>query len=111
MAATTLKWLTLELIKANSRIDGNEEDDLLTLYGESAEQQVLNDTGRTYAELVELGGGTSVPPDIKYASLMLADFAYQQRSPVDKMQWHVVPYTYERLIKPYVKLADDDEEA
>lgn len=105
-----MKWLTLELIKQNSRIDGNAEDGLLTLYGESAETQVLNDTGRTFEELLELGGGEDVPADIKHASLMLADFAYMQRTPVDKMAWYVVPYTYERLVKPYIRLADRTNE-
>ena len=37
-----MKWLTLELIKKHSRIDSNVEDDLLTIYGESAEDTVLN---------------------------------------------------------------------
>lgn len=100
-----MKWLTLQLIKQNSRIDGNEEDDILKLYGNSAEQQVLNDTARTYEELVELGGG-EVPVDIVHASLMLADFAYQQRSPADRLQWYQVPYTYDKLIRPYMRLAD-----
>ena len=100
-----MKWLTLQLIKQNSRIDGNEEDNILTLYGNSAEQQVLNDTARTYEELVEMGGG-DVPVDIVHASLMLADFAYQQRSPVDRLQWYQVPYTYDKLIRPYMRLAD-----
>ena len=100
-----MKWLTLQLIKQNSRIDGNEEDNILTLYGNSAEQQVLNDTARTYEELVEMGGG-EVPVDIVHASLMLTDFAYQQRSPVDRLQWYQVPYTYDKLIRPYMRLAD-----
>lgn len=94
------------MIKHNSRIDGDEENDVITLYGESAEQQVLNDTGRTVAELKVMGGGENVPKDIVHASLMLADFAYKQRSPVDQISWSVVPYTYERLVKPYIKLAD-----
>ena len=42
-----MKWLTLELIKKHSRIDSNVEDDLLTLYGESAEDTVLNYIGKT----------------------------------------------------------------
>lgn len=102
-----MKWLTLELIKHNSRIDGNDEDDLLQIWGGSAEEQVLEDTGRTFEELKEMGGGENVPKAIMHASLMLADFAYIQRSPVDRMNWSVVPYTYERIIKPYIKLADE----
>ena len=107
-----MKWLTLTLIKANSRIETNEEDDLITLYGNSAERQVLNDTGRTVDELKAMNEDdtTKVPDDIIHASLMLADFAYRQRSPVDTMNWAVVPYTYERIIKPYVRLTNKEDE-
>ena len=86
-----MKWLNLTLIKANSRIEMDDEDALLDIYGESAEQQVLTDTGRTYDELVEMGGGT-FPADLVHASLLLTDAAYNQRSAVDKMNWYVVPY-------------------
>lgn len=43
-----MKWLTLEGIKAKCRIepDFNEEDELLEMYGESAEETVLNALGR-----------------------------------------------------------------
>lgn len=98
-----MKWLTLDYIKKHSRLDYNIEDDLLTIYAESAEDQVLNDIGRSYAELIQWKG--DVPKPIIHASLMLVDFAYEQRSPVDKINWSVVPYTYERLIKPYIRLA------
>lgn len=98
-----MKWLTLAYIKEHSRLDYNIEDDLLTIYAESAEDQVLNDIGRSYVELLEWKG--EVPKAIIHASLMLVDFAYEQRSPVDKINWSVVPYTYERLIKPYIRLA------
>ena len=100
-----MKWLNLNLIKKNSRIEVDDEDALLDIYGESAEQQVLNDTGRTYEELVEMCGGT-FPVDLVHASLLLTDAAYNQRSAVDKINWYVVPYGYERKIKPYVRLAD-----
>ena len=99
-----MKWLTRELIKKNSRIEVDDEDDLIDDWGESAEQQVLNDTDRTYEELVEMGGGT-FPTDLVHASLLLADTAYNQRSAVDKMQWYDLPYGYERLVKPYMRLS------
>ena len=101
-----MKWLTLKLIKANSRIDTDYDDELLVAYGDSAEQQVLNDTRRTHEELVAMGEDGKVPADILHASLMLADFAYRQRCMVDQLQWYNVPYTYDKLIKPYVRLTD-----
>ena len=103
-----MKWLTLDYIKAHSRLDYNIEDDLLTLYANSAENQVLHDIGLTYSELWVQEG--KIPDDIVHASLMLVDFAYTQRCPVDKINWSVVPYTYERLIKPYIRLASHEYE-
>lgn len=55
-----MKWLTTDLIKRNSRIEVDDDDDLLDIWGESAEQQVLNDTDRTYEELVDMGGAKGV---------------------------------------------------
>ena len=90
-----MKWLNLQLIKAQLRMeqDFTEEDELLTLYGESAEQTILDQTRRTEEELVEMGGGESVPPTIKQASLMLVDVSYQYRSPVSAQNMSIVPYT------------------
>lgn len=99
-----MKWLTLELIKQNSRIRGNSEDEILTLYGDSAEEQVLDDIGRTYEELIAWQG--AVPVKLKHAALMLVDFAYRQKTPVDTLNWSVVPLTYEHLIKNFIRLAD-----
>lgn len=99
-----MKWLTMELIKAHCRIDSDCENELLETYAEGAEEQVLEDIGRTYDELVAWKG--EVPKRIIHASLMLVDFAYQQRTMVSNLNWSVVPYTYERIIKPFVRLAD-----
>lgn len=99
-----MKWLTLKLIKQNSRIVGDSEDTILELYANSAEEQVLDDIGRTYEELIEWKG--AVPNKIIHASLMLVDFAYRQKSPVDTLNWSEVPLTYEHLIKSFVRLAD-----
>ena len=99
-----MKWLTLEQIKRNSRIDGNDEDELLIEKGEQAEDQVLGDIGRTYQELIEWKGG--VPSDLVAASLMLVDAAYQQRCAISNIQWYVIAFGYESKIKKYVRLAD-----
>lgn len=105
-----MNWLDLTLIKRQCRIDldFHDEDEILTLYGESVENQVLTDTGRTVEELkaYNVADPTKMPPNIVHASLLLVDFAYQQRSTVDKMQWYDLPYGYERLIKNYIRLAD-----
>ena len=103
-----MEWLTLNRIKEQCRIepDFHDEDEILLFYGESVEQQVLIDTGRTVAELKAMGDGEHVPTNIVHASLLLVDSAYKQRSAIDTMSWSVVPYAYEHKIKPYIKLAD-----
>jgi uncharacterized phage protein (predicted DNA packaging) len=102
--------LTTDYIKQHSRIDFDCEDALLELYGESAEETVLELTRRTYEEIVAIWGkpGKPIPAKIIHASLMLVDLSYQQRSPVSQQNLYTVPYTFDMLIKPYMKLTDDD---
>ena len=100
-----MKWLTLEKIKQQCRIEADftMEDTLLTGYGNSAESTILNHLNRTYYDLTEQYG--EVPQDIINASLMLVDVWYQHRSPVESLNMSIVPYTFDLLIKPYMKLA------
>ena len=98
-----MKWLKIELIRAHLRVDCDCENELLEMYAESAEEQVLTDIGHTYEEIV--AAHCKVPMPLIHASLMLVDFAYQQRTMVSNLNWSVVPYTYERLVKPYARLA------
>lgn len=103
-----MKWLTLEKIKQQCRIepDFHDEDTELEKYGVSAEQQVLNDIGRSYSELIAWKG--EVPENLIHASLMLVDQSYRQRSTADTMSWSPVPYAYDQLIKPYTRLASQE---
>ena len=99
-----MKWLTLTLIKQQVRVLHTYEDELLTLYGETAEETILEWTGRTYAELVEMGGGT-FPKKLVQASLMLCDLSYNYHSPVTMAKLNVVPYgNLDVLVKPFMKL-------
>ena len=100
-----MKWLTLQMIKQQCRIepDFTLEDDLLTGYGTSAENTILNHLNRTYFDLLEQYG--AVPQDIINASMMLVDVWYQHRSPIEALSLSIVPYTFDLLIKPYMKLA------
>lgn len=100
-----MKWLTLEKIKQQLRIeqDFTMEDELLTGYGKSAESTILNHLNRTYYDIKEQYG--EVPHDIINASLMLVDVWYQHRSPVESVNLSVVPYAFDLIIKPYMKLA------
>ena len=100
-----MKWLTLERIKQQCRIeqDFTDEDDVLEDYGESAEETVLNTLNRTYEDIVEVYG--KIPAPIRHASLMLVDVSYQHRNPVSGQNMYLVPYTFDLLLKPYMRLA------
>ena len=74
-----MKWLTLEWIKQHSRIDFTCEDELLELYGEDAEETILNICNRTMEDIVEQYGG--VPKPLYVAALQLVELNYTHRSP------------------------------
>ena len=98
-----MKFLTLDYIQKHSRIDGSCEAEVLNLYGEAAEDTVLNYIGLTFDELKAKYNNT-VPKPIVQAALMLVDTSYQYRSPITPGNISLVPYTFDLLLKPYVKL-------
>ena len=106
-----MKWLTIEYIKKHSRIDYDCEDDLLELYGNAAEDMVMHTIRRNYDEIVEKFGtdDAPVPAALIQASLILVDTSYMQRTAVSPAQLYTVPYTFEFLVKPYMRLAGNDE--
>lgn len=105
-----MKWLTLELIKKQCRIepDFNDEDDILEMYGESAEEMVLDVINRTYTEVVEYYG--EVPKPLIHASLLLVSQSYQHREPSSVQNLYTVPYAFGMMVKPYIRLASDNND-
>ena len=105
-----MKWLTLEQIKAQLRIEADftAEDTLLVNYGEAAEDTLLNYLNRPYQDIIERYG--KVPLPLVQASLMLVDVSYQHRSPVSVTNISLVPYTFDLLVKPYMRLTSDESE-
>ena len=103
-----MKWLTIDAIKKHSRIDYDCEDSLLEMYGESAEETVLNVIGRSYEELVEMFGMDKrpVPAPLVHASLLLVELSYTQRAPITQTNLYTVPYAFDLMVKPYMRLAD-----
>ena len=100
-----MKWLTLPLIKNQLRLepDYNDEDSMLELYGESAEEVVMEYIRRDYDEIVEKW--KKVPSNLIHASLLLVDQSYQNRSSVSPQNMSVIPYgNFDTLVKPYCKL-------
>ena len=100
-----MKWLTIEDIKKQLRIEPGftDEDMLLESYGEAAEETLLNYLNRPYLDIIEHYG--KVPLPLVQASLMLVDVSYQHRSPVSVTNISLVPYTFDLLVKPYMRLA------
>ena len=105
-----MKWLTLERIKQQCRIemDFHDEDDELMDDGEVAEEAVLNYCDRSYEYFIEKYG--KIPAPVRKASLLLVDLYYTKRSPADAQNMSAVPYgNIDVLLKPYMKLANDVE--
>lgn len=66
--------ITPELAKMHMKIDGNEEDALVMLYIEAAEQYVTHYIGKPLSELIPF------PADLKLAILRLVAFYYEVRN-------------------------------
>lgn len=100
MAATKL-----ELLKKHVRADDfSDDDDYLMHLLSAAEEYVCTATNRTSAELLEMGGGETLPATLQQAVLLIAGHWYNQREAVSGVQMAEVPYTLQALVKPYRKL-------
>lgn len=96
-------FLTLDYIKAHSRIDFDCENELLEEYGSAAERAVLNLLGQSVDELKDTNEG-EVPDDVMVATFQLAESLALHRSPTEQVNLSVVPYGIDLLLKPYIKL-------
>lgn len=103
-----MEFLSLEYIRQHSRIEYDCEDALLELYADAAEEvlaQTLN-RGNNAQEMVtslfEQYG--KIPTPIYHAGLMLVDLSYQNRTAIGPQQMHIIPYTFDICVKPYMKL-------
>lgn len=105
-----MKFLTLDYIKQHSRLDCTCEGEILTLYGNAAEETLA-----TYIGYVDSKGHPDVnamlqdfngtmPAQLMQAALMLVDVSYNNRAPISNQNMSAVPYTFDILVKPYVKL-------
>ena len=105
-----MKFLTIDKIKQQLRLDCTCEAELLEMYGNSAEATLAAYIGfmdennvPSVDRMLEAYGG-KMPVPLVQAALMLVDTSYQFRSPVSAQNMSVVPYTFDMLVKPYVKL-------
>jgi uncharacterized phage protein (predicted DNA packaging) len=97
-----MKWLTIDLIKKHCRIDHDCEDDILEMYAEAAEDAILNTTRRTFLGMLFKYGG--IPRPIVNASLLMVAHSYQHRSPANINNLYTVPYAFDFMVKPYMRL-------
>ncbi len=102
-----MKWLKIEDIQKHSRIDYDCDDALLELYGNAAEEMVMQITGRDYDNIIATYG--EVPAALRQAALILVDTSYTQRTAVSAQNLYAVPYAFDFLIKPFMKLTVDEE--
>lgn len=99
-----MKYLTTEHIRQHLRIDAVDEDAVLELYGSAAEDTVLNLCNRTIDDVIANYGG--VPDPIRQATLLLVGISYQHREPASMQNVSQIPYSFDILLKPYMRLAD-----
>jgi hypothetical protein len=45
-----------------------------------------------------------IPAPLYHAALLLVDNSYQNRTPASPQQLYAVPYGFDLLVKPYMKL-------
>lgn len=103
-----MKFLSIDYIKQHSRIDFDCEDQLLELYGDSAEETLAgvlnrgNTVDQMVASLKEEYG--DIPARCYHAALMLTEQAYNHRGPTSPTNMSMVPYGFDMLVKPLMKL-------
>ena len=99
-----MKWLTLEKIKAQLRIepDFHDEDEWLEDAGETAEDAIMEVLNRSYEDLFEVYG--RIPAPVRHCSLMLVSSLYKDREKDLAQEVHNNP-TFALLLKPYMRLA------
>lgn len=101
--------VTLDMFRAQLNLaPGTGDEALLTQKLEAAEDAVIRYTQRTREELLAIGGG-KMPVSLVEAILVRAAAAYSYRESVASIQAHPVPDSYYALVKPFRKLADDEE--
>ena len=99
-----MKWLTLNEIKDQLRMerDYNDENDKLEMYGDSAEEIVLELCQRSYDDFMAKYG--KIPTPVREASLLLVVASYEVGSAVSMQQMYDVGCGFGFKIKPYMKL-------
>ena len=110
MTVDKLRIVSLDALKRQMKIDFEEDDDLIVMYGVAAEDAIINATRRSYEVLVmenrkrKSDENAGFPPMLYIAILMMAAQLYKNREPVSGLSQAVVPYTLDYMLKPWIKL-------
>jgi hypothetical protein len=104
-----MKFLTFEQIKQQLRLDDTQADlERTRLEGmaEAAEDAVLTIIRRPLRNVKQVYG--HVPQKLIQVTLLLVDEWYKYRSPVEQGQLYPVPYAYDLMLKPMMRLAGEE---
>ena len=97
-----MKVTDIGQIKRNSRIQGDEEDDVLEQIGDTAEAIIENMMNRTFEDVcIEYG---EIPAPLVRATLILCDHLFTHRGPTSPTTLYNIPYSIDVMVKPYTKL-------
>ena len=92
--------VSLNEFKANSRIETNDEDEVLEALLSAAENMISRAIRRERCEVEADFCG--IPPELRQAVLMLADHLYVNRGATSPVQHNIVPLGIREMILPYV---------
>lgn len=104
-----MKFLTFDQIKAQLRLDdaqAAEEHDLLEMYGEAAEDTVLDLIRRPLYNVVQVYG--HVPKRLVQASLLIVAQSYQHREPASSQNLSIIPDSLDMLLKSFIRLGGEE---
>ena len=103
-----MKWLTIDAIKQQLRLDYDCEDALLELHATAVENVILRYCRRTYEEFIKEYG--EIPPEIRLVSLLLCEHLYNHRGVTETVPMSAVPYAFDYFMKPFMRLSGDDND-
>ena len=104
-----MKYLTFEQIKAQLRLDDEQaelERKLLEMYGDAAEDAVLTIIRRPLRNVKQVYG--HVPKKLIQVTLLLVDEWYQHRATAEPGTLSPVPYAFDFMLKPMMRLAGEN---
>ena len=98
--------LTIGELKAQMNVDADfhDHDDYIIQLGKVAISHVFHSTNRSREELAAMADGEPFPRDLRLAALQLAAHWFRLREPVASAAQNAVPYMYDCLVKPFIKL-------